>query len=286
VRVLLTGAGGFSGRFLARHLAEQGHDVVPVLRRPPQGPELGIPYCIADLSGVDPLPRGCEAVIHAAATSPMPGVGDADMQRDNVVATERLIAHALADGARRFIFFSSLSLYGRIDVARVDEATPFHDAEFYGRTKQQGEAMLAAAGRLPTLALRLPAVVGPGAKRNWPASVVERIRQEQTVSIFNPEAPFNNAVHIADLAALVTGLLARDWSGFDAVTLGAAGSLSIRGVVEHLARGSGRTARIEIRAAAGSSFTVSSERAKTRYGYAPMEIGAMMERFAREQGDA
>jgi nucleoside-diphosphate-sugar epimerase len=287
VRVLLTGAGGFSGRFLARRLAEQGHDVISVLRRPPQRPELGVPYCIADLSGTDPLPRSCEAVIHTAATSPMPGVGDADMQRDNVVATERLIAHALAQGARRFIFFSSLSLYGRIDVAHVDETTPFHDAEFYGRTKQQGEAMLAAAAeRMPALALRLPAVVGPGAKRNWPASVVERIRRDQTVSIFNPEAPFNNAVHIADLADLVTGLLARDWSRYDAVTLGAAGTLSIRDVVERLARGSGRAARIEMRAAAGPSFTVSSERAKTRYGYAPMEIGAMMERFAREQTGA
>jgi nucleoside-diphosphate-sugar epimerase len=287
LRVLLTGAGGFSGRFLARRLAEQGHDVISVLRRPPQGPDPGIPYSIADLSGADPLPRGCEAVIHTAATSPMPGVSDADMQRDNVVATERLVAHALAQGARHFIFFSSLSLYGRIDAARVDEKTPFHDAEFYGRTKQQGEAMLAAAAeRMPGLALRLPAVVGPGAKRNWPAGVVERIRQGQAVSIFNPDAPFNNAVHIADLADLVIGLLTRDWSGFDAVTLGAAGTLSIRDVVERLARGSRRTARIEIRAAAGPSFTVSSERAKTRYGYAPMEIGAMMERFAREQSHA
>lgn len=290
--MLLTGAGGFSGRFLARRLMERGHDVAAVLRRPPPArgaAPLGetFSYTIADLSGSSPLPRECEAVIHTAATSPMPGISDADMHRDNVVAMQRLVAHALASGARRFIFFSSLSLYGRIDTPEVDETTPFKAADFYGLNKQQGEAMLsAAADRLPALALRLPAVVGPGAKRNWPASMLERIQRDQTVSIFNPEAPFNNAVHISDIADLVLGLLARNWSGFDAVTLGAADAVPVREVIERLARATRRAARIEVRAAPGPSFTVSSERAKTRYGYTPMEIGAMMERFAGEQPHA
>lgn len=288
MQVLLTGASGFSGRFLARRLAEQGHKVTVVLRRRPNDDDfvawsrIGTAV-IADLSRSDPLPTDCEAIIHTAATSPMPGIDDADMRRDNIVATERLVAHAEASNVRRFIFFSSLSLYGRIEAACVDEATPFQNPDFYGFTKRQGEAMLAAAAaRLPSLALRLPALVGPGAKRNWPATVLERIRCNQPVSIFNPTSLFNNAVHISDLADFVVGLLAREWSGFDAVTLGAAGALPVREVVERLARGSGCTVRIKLSSAPRPSFTVSSERAKTHYGYAPMEIGAMMERFGRE----
>ena len=92
----------------------------------------------------------------------------------------------------------------------VDESTPVANPDVYGMTKLLGEAMLGeAAPGMSGLALRLPAVIGPGAKRNFLAEAARKLKAGQEVSIFNPDAPFNNAVHCADLGSLIGGVLRR-----------------------------------------------------------------------------
>src|SRR3546814_9431812 len=90
-----------------------------------------------------------------------------------------------------------------------------------------GESVLAASG-LPAVAIRLPAVIGPGAARNWPVQVVGQIRRGDTVRIYNGEAPFNNVVHVDDLAAWVAALLTASHMapGMIAVPVAAAGPVT------------------------------------------------------------
>jgi hypothetical protein len=56
----------------------------------------------------------------------------------------------------------------------------------------------------------------------------------------------------------------------------------VRDAITRLANGLGVEARIEEIAAAKPSFTLSSERAISRWGYDPMQIGAMIDRYAAE----
>ncbi|MCC7045659.1 MAG: NAD(P)-dependent oxidoreductase [Alphaproteobacteria bacterium] len=283
MKVLITGAGGFLGRHLAIDLARQGFDVVATYRG---AAPAGVANAVRlDLVTADGLPAGVEAVVHAAATSAWAGVSAAAMARDNVEATRRLIELATKAGARRFVFCSSMSAFGDIKSGSVDESTPVADPDVYGMTKLIGEALLGeAAPGLSGLALRLPAVIGPGAKRNFLAEALRKMKAGEDVSIFNPDAPFNNAVHCADLGALVAGALRRGWQGYDMLVLGAAGMTTIRGAVERLkARMRSRSA-IVVRAAGKGAFTLDSARAVSRFGYAPMEIAAMLDRYADEEG--
>lgn len=289
MRIFLTGGGGFAGRFLAAELASRGHHVIAHVRggAAPDAPSPAtgaIDVVKGDLCELDALPDGLEAVIHTAATSPSKGVTAGMLLRDNAEATQRLVELAGAAGVGRFVFFSSVSVYGEIDRPLVDEETPVRGPDDYGKTKTIGEELLrdGAAG-MPALALRLPALIGPGAGRNWPARTLEAILSGDTVTIYNPETPFNNAVHIADLTDLIEGVLESDYSGFDVVTLGAEGTLSVREAVERLASVTNRDLQLKEGPSERVSFIMSSERAKRLYGYAPMEIGPMIERFAREQ---
>ena len=75
-------------------------------------------------------------------------------------------------------------------------------------------------------------------------------------------------------------MLARGWQGFDALVLGARGELTVRGVVERLARGMGVTPKLDITAAPKPAFLLSSARAIARGGYDPMDICALIDRFA------
>ena len=288
MRILVTGASGFSGSFVARELARSGHDVVAQHRR--ETPFLarlsGEPRVHrhrGDLLDAAKLPGPFDAVIHVAATSPAPGIDVAQIVRDNVAGTQALIEATERWAARAFVFFSSLSVYGEVAAGLVDERTQIVNPDAYGASKLLGELLLAdRAERLPSLAIRLPGVVGPGAHRNWLSGVAARLRAGDTVRAFHLDAPFNNAAHIADLAALVARVLERPWTGFDAIVVGARGRLSVREAITRLAKGLGAEARIEEIAAAKPSFTLSSERAISRWGYDPMQIGVMIDRYAAE----
>ncbi|MFC5311256.1 NAD-dependent epimerase/dehydratase family protein [Azospirillum rugosum] len=288
VRVLVTGAGGVCGSRVVAKLLELGHDVTAVagrsgLGRLPAGGER-LTTLVGDLCADDlPLPTEAQAVVHAAAQLPDPGVDVSGLVRSNVLATQRLVERAVSMGAHTFIYFSSLSVYGRITGPQVDETTPILDPEPYGLTKLLGERLVAdRADRLRSMALRLPGVIGPGSRRNWLSRVMETARRGDEITLFQPEAPFNNAAHVDDVARFVGTLLDGDWTGADAVTLAAAGMTSIEGAARAVVEGLGSRSPIAVRAHAGSSFTVSSARATQRYGYAPMPIEAMLARFARE----
>ena len=243
VHVLVTGAGGFSGAHLVAALLECGHDVSAVVRRSrgelsPEGNETGrLKIITVDLTQPSSLPERVDAIIHIAATSPGPGISITDMVRDNVVATAQLAAYARCCMARRFVFFSSLSIYGTVRDSQVDENTQIKDPDVYGSTKFIGEALLkelADQGHCSTLMLRLPGVIGPTSHRNWLSGVVKAAKEGREISLYNPDAAFNNAVHISDLCRFVIHLLQHGWVGSDDVTLGASGMTTVRKAVETL----------------------------------------------------
>jgi UDP-glucose 4-epimerase len=288
MRILVTGVSGFTGTFLARTLADAHFDVVGTYRSDSKflTQLAGVPRIAAvrsDLAAAASLEGPFDAVVHAAATSPAEGVTAEAMLHDNIEATRSLIAASKKWGCRCFVFLSSISLYGDIRDPVLDEATPIVNPDVYGETKYVCERLLAAeADSLPNLSLRLPGVLGPGAHRNWLSGVAERMRAAQPVRAYNLDGPFNNAAHVADIADLIAKTLQRNWQGADAVVLGAGGTLSVKAVLERLAAGLNVRAQIVEGTTEKPSFIISSRRAIERWGYQPMDIGPMIDRYASE----
>jgi UDP-glucose 4-epimerase len=288
VRILVTGASGFSGSYVAAALAHAGWNVTALYRqglgfaRNLEGLD-NLTLLHADLSRAIDLPGPFETVVHTAATSPAAGVTDDDIIRDNADASCRLVDAVETLGCRRFIYFSSLSVYGRISTPVVDEGTAIVEPDVYGQTKLLGEEYVAQrASIVASIALRLPGVLGPGAHRNWLSGVADKLHQGEQITAFNLDHPFNNACHVADLARLVVALSRQNWEGYDAVVLGARGVITVRAAIERLASAMGVPARINEVPATKPSFILSSERAILRWGYNPMEIGKMIERYGRD----
>jgi nucleoside-diphosphate-sugar epimerase len=292
-RVLVTGAGGFNGTNLVPALLAAGHEVVALVGRKSSGrlridaaETHGLAVLFGDLAEDVALPDGgIEAVVHTAAVSPGPGIQAtvADFVRNNAEATRRLVLWARNYGVRTFVYFSSASVFGRITGPVLDDSSPRLDPDAYGVSKWMGEMVLREQGDvMASVSLRLPAVIGPGAVRNWLATMAAAAKQGCEIAYFHPDADYNNAVHVEDICRLVVDLLRRDLKGHDAITLGAAGTIKVREMVKAIGMGFGGRSPLREVPAPRPPFTISIARAQQVYGYQPMAMPDMVARFIAE----
>jgi nucleoside-diphosphate-sugar epimerase len=161
----VTGGSGFLGRALVAALGARGHEVRVLRRRPGAAGEVA-----ADLSRERPPAApfaGVHTVFHLAALTHAEAraANESDYEALNVEGTRRVLDAALAAGARRLVFVSSVKAMGEGGPERIAEDAEPRPTTAYGRSKLAAERLvLAAADRLHATVLRLPMVYGPEQK--------------------------------------------------------------------------------------------------------------------------
>jgi len=295
MRVLVTGADGFVGKHLLPILVAEGFDVVGIVRKPM--PAVSLPSSgagtlrmeVCDLTHGLKLIEPDDIIVHTATTHPADHspTGDAFHTYINTVTTCRLIDDALSRGVRKFIFLSSILTFGEVETPVVDENTPIRNPGIYGISKYFSEkALEEVAEKLSSISLRIPGIIGLGAHRVWLPRCVEKMLNNEPVTIFNPAASFNNAVHIEDLSRFIVTLVNHSLNGHEVVTLGAKGMTSISGAMETLVSSLNSRSEIIEAESEQTTFTISIEKARKHFGYAPMDIEKMLKYYARETLDA
>ena len=287
MHVLVTGAAGFCGRHIVKALAAAGHRVTAHLGRTGAGEAMpaGCEAFIGDLAFGIEIPAGVEAVVHTAARSPGPGIvaTAGDFVRANVLGTEQLAQAAESAGVKRVVFFSSISVFGRVAVDVLEETTQIVDPGPYGISKRLGEISLSER-RFASLSIRLPSVVGSSSVRNWLSTMIEQSRAGREITYFNADSLYNNAVHIDALSTLVVGALETGWGGHDMIVLGAKEPVTVREVVRTIANAGGNMSRCLELEKGTAPFMMSNKRAMERFGFQPMTMRETLARFVSENG--
>lgn len=281
-RILLTGATGFIGGHLYRALCRAGHQVVPLIRtaRPTLPAAL-----IAPLADTIPaLPGTFDLAIHAAACSPAPGIGAKEVFRGTALTLPNLLEALRPTGCRRLIHLSSISLHGRIDTAWLNEHTGIRDPDLYGLCKAANEALLADQQEIAGIALRLPGVVGPGARDNWLNRTIAAAARHAPLALYNADAPFNNLLHIADLTAFIGALIDRDWRGYDAFPLASSSPIALSQVIDILRTHLQSHSPVRYTHRPGASFAIDITRARTGYGFAPLSTHDALTAVLNDRG--
>ena len=200
MRVLVTGASGFIGRFVADALRRKGFAVVGTSRTEMDG---AVAADITDPSSFDELWKAgpFDAVVHCAAIAHRSGaVSDDDYHRVNVEGTRNIAQFAGATRASRFIHLSSVLVYGRhgVGIRETDECAP-RDAYGISKLVSEGAAMeISRKAGMAITVLRPAPVVGEGCKGNLPR-LVRAIDRGYFVNVGDVQAR-KSMIYVGDVA--------------------------------------------------------------------------------------
>ena len=244
-RVLVTGANGFAGAAVCRHLMQRGWTLRGSVRHSdamvPQDVEQVVSGPLDGETDWRAALQDVEAVVHCAArvhvlreTAPDPLTA---FRVVNVSASRRLAAQAAAAGVRRFVFLSSVG--AAVAEAELNHATP------YQRSKLEAEQALQEAvtgSAMVLVMLRPPLVYGPGAPGNFAqlARLVAAGWPLPLASLTNRRAQ----LFVGNLAGAVEAALACTTSPPAALPLCDGEDLSAAELARRIGRACGRPARL------------------------------------------
>jgi nucleoside-diphosphate-sugar epimerase len=173
VRVLVTGAAGFTGGHLAHTLAARGYQVRAFIRDPSQWPDARGPIEIAvgdlrDPSAIARAVAGVEVVYHVAAIYRQAGLARNVYRAVNAIAVGQLVEAAAAAGVRRVVHCSTVGVHGNIAHPPANEDAPLKPGDIYQETKLEGERVARDAGLrrgIEVTIVRPSGIYGPGDRR-------------------------------------------------------------------------------------------------------------------------
>jgi nucleoside-diphosphate-sugar epimerase len=174
--ILVTGDVGFIGSRLVERLRADGYEIRGIDKRAQEAPRYPhIKGDILDPNAIRLAIGSADCIVHLAAEHKDFGISEESYFRVNEMGTRMLLEEATRQNISRFVFFSSVAVYG--DQQGTSEETPCQPTTPYGASKVAAEKAVrewtAADSSRESVIIRPAVVFGP---RNT-ANIFKLIRQ-------------------------------------------------------------------------------------------------------------
>ncbi len=188
MNILITGNAGFIGSYLTRKLISVGHNVRG-LDINPDNPQSKICECIVgdicDKETVMKAMKGIDLVFNLAAKHHDFGISEKEYFEVNERGTRVLAECASQFNVKKFVFYSSVAIYGTQAAPPTEETIPNLPSP-YGRSKLAGEKVLENWAKEDTnreaLVIRPVVVFGPDNYANM-YSLIRQITEKKFIFI-------------------------------------------------------------------------------------------------------
>lgn len=210
MKILVTGGTGYIGSAMLPALLKQGHEVLALARRTPEGSANGVRWVHGDLAAPLPELPAVDAIIHLAqATVPVPQSAE-EMYAVNAHSTLRLLEHARRCGAKRFMLASTGNVYG-FGSRPFTEQDPLQPQGFYAVTKTNAENLVRGyQAYLDTVLLRFFTPYGVNQTARLIPDLINRVREGRSVTLREGGRPHLSPIYIDDAVEVCCRLLEKD----------------------------------------------------------------------------
>lgn len=217
MRILVTGSRGFIGSHILAGLEQLGHEV------------FGLDKDNCDLTDLEKLKKTIremqpDVIFHLAAQLPGLKVDPEIFFRDNVQATFNLLESTKGLTAPRFIFASTMNVYGKPKYLPVDENHSIGPVNLYGLTKSLAEDLFKSYAQnfgYKVIVFRFSGVFGPGRDSGAVASFISRALKGEIIKIDTDGSDTWDAVYVKDVVRVYLKALEKiDTAHYDVFNIG------------------------------------------------------------------
>jgi len=134
---------------------------------------------------------------------------------------------------RKLIFMSSASIYAARNVGKVNKKVRYLNTNNYALSKYYSEKMFLKFKHIKIYILRVPAVLCTGNEDNFISNVIDKIKKNLQIRIFNSENYFNNVILITDLNKFILKLIKSNFRT-GTILLGSSEPLKMKIIIKNL----------------------------------------------------
>jgi len=245
MKVLVTGANGFTGSHLVRALEQQGNSVVGLVRKSSNLTRLSdchLQLVYGDITDRDALRvaiTGVDTVFHTAAYVEWGLVNEAEMEQVNVGGTQAVLEVAQAVNISKVVYCSTIGVFGNTNGQVIDETFKRTQTDFssaYERTKYLAQQLVDqfAASGLPVVSILPTGIFGPDDPHFGP--VMQQFLRGRLL-LWVGGARITGIVHVDDLVGAMILAAEKGLPGEHYII--SAGELTIREMFEILSQETG-----------------------------------------------
>lgn len=240
-RYAVTGAGGFIGHAMAKHLLNAGHEVVAIVRNDAHGVELAERGAVIKVVDVrvpgevcDAL-RGVSGVFHFAALFNAPECSWSDYRATNVTGTLNVLKAAKDNGVGRVVYSSTVGVATEARPPPYTEDVPYSPQpnDKYEVTKTEAEQAAMRFSRengFDLVVIRPAQVYGPG-----DVSKAKFYRLVKRGIIVSPGKTKKHLVYIDDLCKAFDLAMVNPVAGGDVFLIADNSPVDLREMIEIVA---------------------------------------------------
>ncbi len=192
-RILITGASGFIGSYLVKHLKGFDIQTLSLQNAKWQHHDFNVDVIIH-----------CAGIAHASRSIP-----NSQYHEVNCELTEALLQKAIESNVSQFIFLSTALVFGEGHVGEIRLDSPLNPQTTYAKSKVCAEKALQATDKIITCILRLPLVLGPVPKGNVKALATLAKYSPVFLKIDNQRS----LLQLADLTKIIQEAIQQQTSG-------------------------------------------------------------------------
>lgn len=249
-RYLVTGAAGFIGAALASRLIKEGNQVVTIdnlstgnISNIPDG----VKFIEGDCGNQDVysnIPNDpYDAIFHIAGQSSGEISFDDPIYdiRTNAESTLLLLKFALKNNCKRFIFASTMSVYGIKPERPVKENEDCHPESFYGIAKLASEHYLRVYEQfgIDTTSLRLFNVYGPGQnmdnlRQGMVSIFLAQMLKDKRIHVKGSADRFRDFIHVDDVVESFLRCLSCDKSKSEIINIANGKATKVKEIIDLL----------------------------------------------------
>ncbi len=221
MKILITGANGFIGSYLANFLLKKGHEVIATSRQfHPSTLALLDKATIFNLDVLDTeklntLSVDADLIIHTATANDIVSKNALKGIELSAVGTKNILDLAVRNNISRCIVFSTLQVYGTELTAAIDEGTALHYQNDYGMNHLFGEMyaeLYSRLGKVNCVSVRPSNVYGrilTDSFNRWslvPGCFCKEAHESGTITIKSSGKQMRNFVNLENLSRAVESI--------------------------------------------------------------------------------